>query len=123
MTLARENVIDHRDQCVLCLLRILFPEQSSQEGDHGLLDCLLDESKFLITLTAEDLAEKSNVVIFFLVLFDASDDRSGPLNDQVLQPVPLVQISVHELFHGLARQAVLLTLLIKLSLLLVDVVD
>ena len=123
MTLARENVIDHRDQCVLCLLRILFSEQSSQEGDHGLLDCLLDESKFLITLTAEDLAEKSNVVIFFLVLFDASDDRSGPLNDQVLQPVPLVQISVHELFHGLARQAVLLTLLIKLSLLLVDVVD
>ena len=84
---------------------------------------MLDESKFFITLTAEDLAEKSNVVIFFLVLFDASDDRSGPLNDQVLQPVPLVQISVHELFHGLARQAVLLTLLIKLSLLLVDVVD
>ena len=62
-------------------------------------------------------------MIFLLVLLNASDYSGGPLNYQVLQAIPLVQISVHELLHSLPWKPTLLALLVKLCLLLVDVID
>ena len=61
-------------------------------------------------------------MVFFLVLLDSSDDGSCPLNYQIFQAIALVQVGVHELFHGFAWKPVLFTLLIKLGLLLVYVI-
>jgi len=62
-------------------------------------------------------------VILLLVLLDPSDYRSCPLDNQVLQAIPLIEICIHELLHGLTWQPALFALLIELSLLLVDVID
>ena len=61
-------------------------------------------------------------MVFFLVLLDSSDYGGRPLNYQIFQAIALVQIGVHELFHGFAWKPILFTLLIKLGLLLVDVI-
>ena len=61
-------------------------------------------------------------MVFFLVLLDSSDDGGCPLNYQVFEAIALVQVGIHELFHGFTWKPVLFTLLIKLGLLLVDVI-
>ena len=60
-------------------------------------------------------------MILLLVHLDSVDDRRCPLNDEVLQSVPLIQVSVHELFHGLTRKTILLTFLVEFGLLGVDI--
>lgn len=62
-------------------------------------------------------------MIVFLVLLYARNDCGCPLNDEVFEPVALIKVRVHELFHSLARQLALFALLIKSCLLLVDVID
>ena len=62
-------------------------------------------------------------MIFLLVLLDACNYRSSPFNDQVFEAVPLVQVSIHELFHGLSREPVFFAFLVELSFLRVDVID
>jgi hypothetical protein len=42
-------------------------------------------------------------MIFTLETFNAIDNARGPIDDQVLQAVPLVKIGIHELLHGLPR--------------------
>ena len=42
-------------------------------------------------------------VIFFLVLLDSCDDGGSPFNDEVFEAIPLIQVCVHELLHGLPR--------------------
>ena len=86
---------------MLWLAGVLFPVQGSEQSNDGLLDSLLDESELLVTLTAEDLSEESDVVVFLLEGLDAVDYRGRPLNNQVLQPISLVQVRIHELFHSL----------------------
>ena len=54
---------------------------------------------------------------------DPIDDGCHPLDNQTLEPVSLVQISVHELLHRLPGELGLLTLLVILDLLLINVVD
>ena len=61
-------------------------------------------------------------MVFFLILLDSSYDGSCPLDYQIFEAIALVQVGVHELFHGFAWQSVLFTLLVKLGLLLVDVI-
>lgn len=61
-------------------------------------------------------------MIFFLVLLNAGNYGSCPLDYQIFQAVPLIQVCVHELLHRLSWQSALLTFLVKLSLLLIDVV-
>ena len=62
-------------------------------------------------------------MVFFLVLLDSSDDRSCPLDYQILEAISLIQIGVHELLHGFSGQVALLTFLIELRLLRIDVID
>ena len=121
--LPAEDLVDHFDERALGLLRVLFAEEGAQERNDRLLDRLLDETELFVALGPQDLAKESHIVILLLVLLDACYDRRRPFNDEILQPVALVEVRVHELLHGLARQPALFALLIELGLLLVDVVD
>lgn len=49
--------------------------------------------------------------------FDRVDDGGGPLDDEALQSILLVQVGVHKLLHSLNRQAALTALLIILDFL------
>lgn len=62
-------------------------------------------------------------MIFSLILLYAVNDRSGPLNDQCSQTIALIQIGIHELFHGFARKSIFFTFLVKSRLLIVNVSD
>ena len=61
---------------------------------------MLDPAELLVDLISEDLAEKAHISILARVLLNSVDNRPGPLNNQLLQPVALIKIGVHELFHG-----------------------
>ena len=84
---------------------------------------LLDEPELLVALVAQDFPEQADCVVLLRELFDARDDACSPLDDQVLEPVSLVEVCVHVLLHRLSWQLVLLALLVVLHLLAVDVVD
>lgn len=62
----------------------------------------LDVSELLVTLILEDLSEESHIVVLSQVPLDSIDDSGNPLDDQTLEPVSLVKISVHELLHSLS---------------------
>ena len=62
-------------------------------------------------------------MIFLLILLDTCNDSRCPFNDQILQAISLVQISVHELLHGLPWQMTFFALLVKLGLLGIDVIN
>ena len=62
-------------------------------------------------------------MVLLLEHLDAINNGSCPFNNEVLEPIPLVQVGVHELLHGLPWQPVLFTLLVVLGLLCVDVND
>ena len=61
-------------------------------------------------------------MILLLITFNPSDDSSSPLNNEILESIPLIQVGVHELFHGFSRKAVFLAFLIELCFLGVDVI-
>ena len=61
-------------------------------------------------------------MVLLLITFNPSDDSSSPLNNEILQSVPLIKIGVHELFHGFSREAVFLAFLIEFGLLRVDII-
>ncbi len=100
-----------------------FLEERLEETDKGVLDMELDVSELLITLILKDLSEESNIVILSEIPLGSIADSSHPLNDQTLEPVSLVKVGVHELFHGLSGKLRFLTLLVILHLLLVNVID
>ena len=62
-------------------------------------------------------------MILLLITLYPRNNSSGPLNDQILQSIPLIKISVHELFHCLTWKAVFLAFLVEFGLLAVDVID
>jgi len=86
-------------------------------------DMNLNEPKLFITFVPQDLPEQPNSVIKLAVFFDCIDDRCCPLNDQVLQTVSLIKVSVHVLFHSLSRKFVLFALLVVFDLLLINISD
>ncbi len=61
-------------------------------------------------------------MIFFAKCLYSCDYCRCPLNDQVLETVLLIEISVHKLLHGLLGKAAFIALGIKLGLLVVDVI-
>ena len=70
---------------------------------QSISDVDLNKSELLITLIPQDLSKETNRVINLAILPDGIDDRGCPLNDQVLKPIPLVQIGIHVLLHRLPR--------------------
>jgi hypothetical protein len=41
-------------------------------------------------------------MIILKICFDAIDDGSGPLNDDVFQTILLIEVGIHILSHGLS---------------------
>ena len=83
----------------------------------------LNKPEVLIALILEYLSEQSNFVLFLDVCLNCIDDGSGPLDDQWLQAILLVQISVHVLLERLLSNFVVLTLLVELDLLGIHISD
>lgn len=83
----------------------------------------LDKSEVFVALIFEDLGEESNVVLLLDVSLDSVDDGSSPLDDQGLESIFLVEISVHELLECLLAHLVLHALLVELHLLRVHVLN
>eukprot|EP00760_Papus_ankaliazontas_P014640 PhM_4_TR16122/c8_g1_i1/m.101358 len=120
---AAEALAQHREDVLVALQRVLALQVHAQQLVHRLLELPLHEAELLVDLVAEDLAEDSNVVVVGAVLAHALDDGRGPVEDEVLQTVLLVEVRVHVLLHGLARQVRLAALDIELGLRRVDVLD
>ena len=55
-------------------------------------------------------------MVFSLIGLDSVDNSGGPFDDQILQPIPLIKVGIHVLFHSLSGLSILLTLLIILCL-------
>lgn len=89
----------------------------------GVPECGLHVAEVLVDLVPEHLPEEADVRALPAVPLDRTDDGRGPVDDQRLQPVPLVQVGVHELLHGLTRLGALEVLLIVLLLLVVNIVN
>ena len=96
-------------------------EEHTEKVLESVLDVHLNEAEFLVTFVFENLAEQPDVVIIVLVRMNAVDDGDEPLNNQILESILLVQVSVYVLLHGLPRLLAILALLVELDLLTVDV--
>lgn len=83
----------------------------------------LDEPELFVSLILEDLSEECNIVVLLQVSLDSIDNGSHPLDDQTLESVPLVQVSVHELLHRFSWKLALHSLLVVLQLLGVNVTN
>ena len=110
-------------QVVLALVRVLLTQHGLEQCEHSLLDCLLDESELLVTLVAQDFAEKCHIMILLAELLDSSDDGGSPFYNQVFEAVPLIQVGVHVLLHGLLCLLTLLAFEIELHFLSIHVCD
>ena len=62
-------------------------------------------------------------MVLFLESLDALNDSGSPLDNQVFKAVSLIQVRIHELLHCFASLPTLNRLLVKLSFLLVNVLD
>jgi hypothetical protein len=105
----------------LIFKRKLLFDQYFEEVLQGVPDMQLNKPELLVTLILEDLAEQSDIVVFFEVGFDSVYDGGCPLDDQGFEAVALVQVDVHVGFHCLSGEVVVLTFLVKLNFLGVDV--
>ena len=62
----------------------------------------LDDPKLLITLILQNFGKQRHLMTVSEMRLHALDDAGGPLNDQRLQTILLIEISVHELLHSFA---------------------
>jgi hypothetical protein len=86
------------------------------------LDSELDVSKLFIDLMAKHLAEELDFVVFVLVGFDCLNNRSRLINDNVLKPILLREISLEILFHRLPTLLILMyTFVIMLHFLQINI--
>ena len=77
----------------------------------------LHQPEFLISRVFQDLAEQFNFMVHRAEVLDGADQGSGPVDDQLLEAVALIQERVHVLFHGLSglllRYALFVTLVFR----------
>ena len=59
----------------------------------------LYETEFLIAFRFQDFAKKGNVVVFGMESLNAIDNGNNPFDDEILQAIFLIEVSVHVLFH------------------------
>jgi hypothetical protein len=121
--LTSQDRVNHTTECLFWFTWILLSVECSQQCNDSLFDSLLNEPELFITLTPEYLAKQCHIMVIFLEHFDSIDDSSSPFNDEILETISLIQISVHVLLHCLSWQSILLTLLVIFSLLSIDIID
>lgn len=81
----------------------------------------LNEAELFVTFVFEDLAEQLDLVVGGRMFDDAVDYRDGPLNNETLESILLVEVRVQVAFERLTRLLRLLRSLVELDLLAVDV--
>ena len=102
---------------------VLLFEKRFQQAHEGVLHVHLDVAEFFVTFVLKNLTEQGDIVILSQISLNAVDDGGHPLDDQTLQAVSLVQISIHKLLHSFSWQFGIFTLLIVFHLLRVYIVD
>jgi hypothetical protein len=80
-------------------------------------------SVILRDLSSEYLAELMDLKVTLGVLPDALDDGGGPRNGKLSEPIALIEVSIHVLFHGLYGQLILITLQVIFKFGLIHIVD
>lgn len=117
---------------ILCLLQIrlnvllrfqgkLVLINDFYEFDKRFFDMHLNQSKLFITLILENFRKKCHLMILPQIGFNSVDDRSGPLHNQRLQPILLIQVRIHVLLHCFLRRSRLLTFLVETHLLRIHI--
>jgi len=81
----------------------------------------LDDPKLLIALILQNLGKQRNLMTISEMRLHALDDAGGPLNDQRLQTILLIEIRVHKLLHSFAGKLVSAASFIKLGFLAVNI--
>ena len=79
---------------------VFLLQQRLQQAHEGVLHVHLDVAEFFVTFVLKNLTEQGHIVILSQISLNAVDDGGHPLDDQALQAVSLVQISIHELLHS-----------------------
>jgi hypothetical protein len=83
----------------------------------------LDDPKLLITLILQNFGKQRHLMTVSEMRLHALDDAGGPLNDQRLQTILLIEIRVHKLLHSFAGQLVGAASFIELGFLAVNICD
>ena len=83
----------------------------------------LYEPEIFIALILENLCKESNFMLILNVCLDTINNRCCPFDDEGLETIFLIKVGVHVLLEGLLAHFRLRTLLVKLLLLNVHVLN
>jgi len=117
------HVLDHFVELCFHFELVLLLEELLGEPSQCVLHVRLDKPELFIALVLQDLAEEDHVMVDFPELLDAFSNGLGIVNDEGLEAVLLVQISIHVLLHRLPRLLALVALLVELYFRAVDISD
>ena len=115
--------VAHLDDLSLALEVILLSQEDLEQVAQSVPHVDLDEPEVFVALILENLGEERHLVVVSQVCLDRVDDGRCPFDDEVLEAVLLVEISVHELLHCLDREPAVSALLVVPYLLLLHVRD
>jgi hypothetical protein len=117
------NLLAHLNYLSFTFEMVLFPHKNLKQIRESILNVHLDESEFLIALVLQNLAKQSHLMVVLQVGANSMDDSACPFYDERLQPILLVEVSVHELLHCFNRQLRFSALDIIFHLLSIDVIN
>lgn len=103
--------------------RIFAPQIHFQQLSNSILNLALHKPKFLVIFIPQNLPKNSDIIVLLRKFFYSINNSSCPLYNKPLQPVLLIQISVHVLFHRLSRQFSLQIFLVVFLLRIVNFFD
>ena len=118
---SRLDLIKHLSNFNFNFERVLIFEQHFQKVIKSVFDMHLYEPELFVTLVFQDPAEKGHIMVFGVMQLNAVYNGNRPLDNQILEAILLVQISVNILFHCFPRLFRVFTLFIELDLLRVHV--
>lgn len=120
---SRLDLIKHLSNFNFNFERVLIFEQHFQKVVKSVFDMHLYEPELFVTLVFQDPPEKGHIMVFGVVQLNAVYNGNRPLDNQILEAILLVQISVNILFHCFPRLFRVFTLFIELDLLRVHVLN
>lgn len=84
---------------LLTLQSILLSQNLPQHIWQAFFDMRLHESKLFVTFVLQYLRKKRDFMIISEVSLDSLNQGTCPLNYECLEPILLIEVSIHELFH------------------------
>lgn len=115
------DLVEHARYLLLALELIALSQHNFQQASECVTHVHLNEAELFVTFVFEDLAEQLDLVVGGRMFDDAVDYRDGPLNNETLESILLVEVRVQVAFERLTRLLRLLRSLVELDLLAVDV--